>query len=625
MLKESLILRVLAISFVFLALPLLITIFVMFQFGYNQALKNAKSNLEGSSTRRSSFLIQIKPFSKSFVAEVAYFLDLKNTLGKTSPEDLAHQLQKINENLTTCVELNVLGPPKNFLYPVIASTNSLLKGTNFYSDYNIPHAKEGNISTFVRYQYYPDTIVGSYLIYNAEQIFDDAGQLKGVLLIGADIGKTINLLIENAKEVHPSIKYALIQKDSIIISSSNPSLIGHYFLPISNEQKKRIYEEMKLQPSDDLKIAETPLDIKWETNGRFFEFTVEGEVQIGYFLPAEKEGLSFVTYASKKSIFSSAVEDFLIIYNGFGLIILIGVGVSIWLSGKVAKPLKQLINRMQMVESGDLSSRFVSEPFGYEINSLGKIFNQTLEALLEHIHNAENYRIKKESYYKELEIGYEVQRELLPKQMPKVEKVQFSASFIPSDVAHGDFFDCVAKGKNEVFLAIADMPSGGISSSFYALNMRSLLRSDVTLYDTIEEIISSANALFCKDVGDAKICIWAFFALYDIQSHALTSVTAGNHSALIRRKEGKIETIAADQSPFGLRHDIEYKAQTHQLFSGDILLLYTKEGLREIHQKKIEEILKGQTSAQSLIDILTTEVSSLKPEKDILFLALYVD
>lgn len=625
MIKESLILRVLTISFIFLALPLLITIFSMFQFGYNQALKAAKADLEASSLRRSSFLLEIKPFSKAFVAEAAYILDLKNKIKVESSQNLNSDLHKIVEHLDANIELNVLSPPHDFRYKVIASTNPLLIGTDFYSDYNIPRGKPGEVTTFLRYQFYPNQDKGSYIIYDSYQIYDENGVLIGVLLATTDIGKHIESVISLSKELHPNMKYALIEKDGVVVDSSNPSLIGQYFKPITPKQKKIIFEEMRINSSSDFVIADKPLDIKWDKTSQFFEFTVDDEVQIGYFAQSKNPGLSFVTYAAKKSIFSSAVKDFLIIYNGFGLIILIGVGISIWLSGKVAKPLQQLTNRMQKVSSGDLSSRFSAEPFGFEINALGKIFNQTLDALLEQIRSAEDFRVKKEGYFKELEIGYEVQRELLPKQMPKIKGVQFSASFIPSNVAHGDFFDCILKDPNKAFLVIADMPSLGISSSFYALNMRSLLRSHIALDETIEEIVNSANSLFCKDVGDEKILVSSFLALFDPENKVLTSVIAGQQSALIRRKNGAIETISAKQNPFGLKADTRYAAQAHHLLSGDMLLLYTQEDLTQEAKDKVVECLKKEELPRPLIDALTTEIAALGLEKDILFLALFVE
>src|ERR1700722_481106 len=95
MIKQSFVLRVLAGLFIFLALPLLIACFIMFQRDYEQAIRDSKRVLEAVAKVRMHSIYHIKPFSTSFVGEVIFYLDLKNKMPKEISPQMSEELKKI--------------------------------------------------------------------------------------------------------------------------------------------------------------------------------------------------------------------------------------------------------------------------------------------------------------------------------------------------------------------------------------------------------------------------------------------------------------------------------------------------------------------------------------------------
>lgn len=580
MFKESLILRVLAISFVFLAVPLLVASFMMFQMGYTQAIKEARRELETSATRRTLYLYQIRPFSKAFVRETAYFLDLKNTFPSGPDDSLSEELKKIASAESFSFELMVLGKQtKDFRFPILAASNSALVGTDFFSSISLPHLKGGETVEFLRYSNSLETQKINFFTYLATAI-SSGDTLLGYLVATADITKDVLEVTRMTEDLHPDYHFALLQKEGIVIDAADPDLVGNYFFPLSPERKLEILSDMQRRGLERLKIAPNPLPVTAEKGTGFFEFVFKGETQMAYYTSPSELGISFLNYSSKQQIFKTAMRGFLLIYNGFGLIILLGAALSYWLSGKIARPLHQLTNQMQKVGQGDLSARFVKMPFGSEINQLGAGFNTTLAALLEQIRRTEDYRVKKEVFLREVEIGYEVQRQLLPEKMPQIPGCEVAAFYLPSTVAGGDFYDFVLKGESKVILSLADTATKGISSCLYALGVRSLLKCYSTLSDDIGYIATQTNHMFCKDTGLSGMFESVLIGSYEGKTRIFSYVRCGKVMGSIRRKGGGIEGLSSSHIALGLKDGEQYVPTSLELHEGDLVVLYTK-GLTE--------------------------------------------
>ena len=78
MIKKSLPLRVLAISFIFVALPLLIDSFLFFQHSYEDSMNDIREELKQDAVLRAFSLVEIEPVKEVLLKEIVYLLDMEN-------------------------------------------------------------------------------------------------------------------------------------------------------------------------------------------------------------------------------------------------------------------------------------------------------------------------------------------------------------------------------------------------------------------------------------------------------------------------------------------------------------------------------------------------------------------
>lgn len=288
-------------------------------------------------------------------------------------------------------------------------------------------------------------------------------------------------------------------------------------------------------------------------------------------------------------------------------IILGGIG-AFWLIRRMARPFNQLSHVMDAVEIKDYERRYKEDRFGFEINELGLKFNEMLGILLSNMEEAKNQRVKKEILLKELQIGRDVQNELLPKEIPQFPGLQFGLGFVPAKEVGGDFYDLFVIDKDQLMLAIADASDKGISACLYSLIVRSLLRSYTQSEQKLAETLLQTNNLFYHDAQSTSNFVTAWVGFYNVQNQILAYSSAGHLPALLLHPNGEIEELTTAGIALGVTSLKEIEVRTVRLAPGSLLFLYT-DGLIETHNEKGELFGKSR-----LFDFLKTH-RTLEPQK----------
>lgn len=574
MIRESLPLRVLAISFIVLALPLLVDSFVFFQSAYYESIKDAENDLRESANFRAFSLSETAPVRQLVLKELNYFLSLGEKLPDlTKNREISEKLEEISK-MSEGIEIQIVDTGEEGLYTNLASSNPSHIGTTFKGYSQLIGVLEGKKTNFLRYVYDPQDNKFYPYYYVAEVIRSPTtNKIVGVALIARNIESVIKGLIEPRKNDNgDTIHFALLNEDSFVFAATDPNLIGNYFSTILPAIREELLETDIL---GDVPVSEQPLTVILEKNSPYFEFIFADQVQLAFQATVPLIDVYFLAYSQKEQVFSNSISHFLMIYSVYGLILIIGGAVTYWLTIWFSKPLKQLMRLMNKVNQGLLNVRFQEEPLGFEINLLGGIFNQTLDALLENIQKAEDERVLKETYRKEIDIGKEVQQNLLPQTMPEVEGIDFGAEYRVDEKVGGDFYDVFMRDEKDIILTIADAAGQGISACLYSLTVRSLLRTYTSLEPDVDQILAKSNTMFLKDTGDSGMFVSVLMGIFDTHSHTLSYFSCGHVPGIIRRAAGDIEILKHEGIALGVSPSMEFQKHTTQLFSGDILLFYT--------------------------------------------------
>jgi len=632
MIKKSFTLRVLAVSFLLLALPLLIDSFIFFQNAYQNAITAAKKQLKEEANLRTYSLMASAPVKQVLLNEMDYVLNLSTQIEKRQFDHLSNEFQEIVK-LWGRFRILLLEFEKDGFYKIVAASEEKLVNTYFLSNQQFDFVIEKGSGTFLRYLYSQTTQEYLPYLFEAQMIYSkDSGQPIGILLVASNFEKQIETALAPGSQLR-NVQFAILNADDIIIKSSDPLLGGQFLTAISPERRRQILVTRQL---GDIQLSATKLPVLNADNPPFFEFVYHGQAQIAYQVHIPGTNLSLLAFTPKKEYFSAAVRHFLLLYIVYLLILIGGGAVTFWLSHWISRPLRQLTHVMGKVSEGHLDVRFKEAPLGFEINILGGMFNQTLDTLLHNIQQAEDERIKKQTFQKELELSQEVQKSLLPVLVPHVKGATAAGVYLQGQEAGGDFFAFsqkkTKKGEELLTIAVTDVADKGLTSCLYSLTVRSLYQAYLTLSDDIGEILHSTNQAFIQDTEDTGMYAQFFLGFYFIESRVFSYYTCGYIQGVIRRSDGTIEQLKQQGIALGLKSWGKLTPDTLQLRSGDILLLYTK-GLLFLPaaEKKLNDLLQKQLweTAQGLANAISAEVltnaSETSQEEEVIIAILKVE
>lgn len=350
--------------------------------------------------------------------------------------------------------------------------------------------------------------------------------------------------------------------------------------------------------------------------GKTLSSLFQGEAYITLERNIPQTNFALLIAAPKEIDFVDIPYFILKVTFALGLIVILGGGAALFLTKKMGKPLRNLTLVMEGIEKGALHHRFKKEPLGFEINFLGEKFNETVDALEEHMETAQKERIERETYEKELRIGEEVQRSILPKKVPDYPGLEMAARFIAAKEVGGDFYDFLPKER--LMISIADTAGKGISACLYSLSIRSMLRSYAEMHQALDVILKETNELFCLDTGDTGVFVTTFVAFFDPKTKGFEYANCGHFPALRMTKKGEIEKLTTEGMALGVISFEKVETAKTFLESGDLIVLFT-DGIVEAHNDAMELFGEGRLiaflkerrdhSPQQIVDDLIEEVA----------------
>ncbi len=297
--------------------------------------------------------------------------------------------------------------------------------------------------------------------------------------------------------------------------------------------------------------------------------------------------------------------------------LVIGGGLALLITIRISRPLNALCQVMEHVEKGDLTARYHHDKIGFEINVLGHTFNRMIDAVIHHVEEARSERVARELLTKELKIGHDIQRSILPKQSPHFPGYDIAAGFQGAKEVAGDFYDIFLTTENRMVFSVADAAGKGISACLYSLCARSMLRSFAASTDRLEDMIRETNNLLCLDTADSGNFVTAWVGVLDTKTNKLHFASCGHLPAILRRNNGAIEEITTQGIALGVMPIQDVMVGQVQLEKGDLLILYT-DGITEsqdsyfefYNKRRLLEVVQqeGAKTAEEIVDAILGSV-----------------
>ena len=200
---------------------------------------------------------------------------------------------------------------------------------------------------------------------------------------------------------------------------------------------------------------------------------------------------------------------------------------------------------------------------------------------------------------RELEIAAEIQRSLLPAQLPACPPFALAAACQSALQVGGDFYDVISANDGAVLLVIADVMGKGVPAALFAAVLRSTIRSMPQLFSQPGELLGAANKILFPDLSRVDMFITAKLVYLNPQRSEMISASAG-HCPLLVWHPGDANARSPGKAgfPLGIEPDASYPQNVNALPPGAAALLYT-DGLSETRAANGE--LLGENNLQSLL------------------------
>ena len=196
---------------------------------------------------------------------------------------------------------------------------------------------------------------------------------------------------------------------------------------------------------------------------------------------------------------------------------------------------------------------------------------------------------KKERLDRELEIGAEIQLQLLPRECPAIQGMDLAAKCQTAQRVGGDYYDFIPTTFDQLrqtgsqqtaaapwSFAIGDVMGKGVPAGLIVTMMRGMLRAEVLIGLSPDRILHDLNQLAQEDLAHSHRFVTLFYSDFDPRTRLLRYANAAHNPPLIwRRLRNAVDRLDAPGLLIGLQPEAEYGCEQIVLDPGDVLLYYT--------------------------------------------------
>ena len=188
-------------------------------------------------------------------------------------------------------------------------------------------------------------------------------------------------------------------------------------------------------------------------------------------------------------------------------------------------------------------------------------------------------KTERQEQAEELRQALEIQRGLLPKQIPQLRGFQISAAWEPAKAVGGDYYDVIRLSKQRVAICIADVSGKGISAALLMANVQAAVRAFAATDVPPSQVCNQINRVLCTNTATDKF-VTLFYGILDGENGSLTYTSAGHLPPLMITRNGNTHRLATEGAVLGVFPQWKYKDAGLRLGPGDSLLMFT-DGITE--------------------------------------------
>ncbi|MEL6262738.1 MAG: PP2C family protein-serine/threonine phosphatase [Cyanobacteria bacterium J06626_6] len=232
----------------------------------------------------------------------------------------------------------------------------------------------------------------------------------------------------------------------------------------------------------------------------------------------------------------------------------------------------------------------------------------------------------KERLDRELELGAEIQAQLLPRKCPTIEGVDLAARCKTANKVGGDYYDFIpttydqlrqpnalASQEKPWNFAIGDVMGKGVPAGLMMTMLRGMLRAEILNSHSPGHLLQHLNWVMRTDLESSNRFVTLFCAQYDPRTQVLCYGNAAHNPPLLwQANTGQVVRLDADGMLLGLDMDTHYQENQIQLQPGDTVIYYT-DGFTEASDRSGQRF-----DEENLIDAFRWACRNLSSSDEIL-------
>jgi len=257
---------------------------------------------------------------------------------------------------------------------------------------------------------------------------------------------------------------------------------------------------------------------------------------------------------------------------------------------------------MPLAHRGDLNgilclgNKLTRTSFSAEDATLLDVLSDQIAIALENI-DLYQEKLEKQHIEKEISVAREIQKMLLPYQIPQGKNFEISAMNIPSKEVGGDYYDFIQLDQNHIGVAIGDISGKGIPGAMLMSNLQATLRASAWQAYEPAEVMKKINNQIANTTSSEKFATF-FYGILDSKKVTFTFSNAGHNYPIFKKRSGQYCHLTEGGLVIGVKPDFEYSQTKIHLDHGDTLVFYT-DGITEALNPNVEEF-----GEQQLINII---------------------
>ncbi len=141
-------------------------------------------------------------------------------------------------------------------------------------------------------------------------------------------------------------------------------------------------------------------------------------------------------------------------------------------------------------------------------------------------------QIEQERFKKELEVASKVQTMLIPKSLPKNNRLEMHAVYKPHFNIGGDYYDYIPLNDDEFIVCMADVSGKGIGAALLMANVQAVLRAIARQAKSLKDLVLQLNDRI-REITEGDKFITLFIAKHNLKTKTMTYINAGHNPPIM--------------------------------------------------------------------------------------------